>query len=77
MFFVIDRRYRSSEPLIVTTDLKLEENKNPPALACARLRNMEKKDFLQWQIQKQIEASVLLFYFHAAPIFPYGFLDAP
>ena len=32
MFLVIDSRYRSRKPLIVTTNLKLEEIKNPPAL---------------------------------------------
>lgn len=30
MFLVIDSRYRSRKPLIVTTNLKLEEIKNPP-----------------------------------------------
>ncbi len=33
MFTVIDSRYRSKKPLIVTTNLKLEEIKNPPDLA--------------------------------------------
>ncbi len=37
MFTVIDSRYRSKNPLIVTTNLKLEEIKNPPGLAHARI----------------------------------------
>ncbi len=37
MFTVIDSRYRSKKPLIVTTNLKLEEIKNPPDLARARI----------------------------------------
>lgn len=37
MFLVIDSRYRSRKPLIVTTNLKLEEIKNPPDLAHARI----------------------------------------
>ena len=37
MFTVIDSRYRSKRPLIVTTNLKLEEIKNPPDLAHARI----------------------------------------
>lgn len=37
MFTVIDSRYRSKKPLIVTTNLKLEEIKNPPDLAHARI----------------------------------------
>ena len=37
MFLVIDSRYRSRKPLIVTTNLKLEEVKNPPDLAHARI----------------------------------------
>ncbi len=36
MFSVIDSRYRSKKPLIVTTNLKLEESKNPTDLAHAR-----------------------------------------
>ncbi len=36
MFTVIDSRYRSKKPLIVTTNLKLEESKNPTDLAHAR-----------------------------------------
>ena len=32
MFTVIDSRYRSKKPLIVTTNLKLEEIKNPQTL---------------------------------------------
>lgn len=36
-FLVIDSRYRSRKPLIVTTNLKLEEIKNPPDLAHARI----------------------------------------
>ncbi len=37
MFTVIDSRYRSKKPLIVTTNLKLEEIRNPPGLAHARI----------------------------------------
>ena len=37
MFLVIDRRYRSRKPLIVTTNLKLEEIKNPTDLSHARI----------------------------------------
>ena len=37
MFTVIDSRYRSKKPLIVTTNLKLEEIKNPPDIAHARI----------------------------------------
>ena len=37
MFTVIDSRYRSKKPLIVTTNLKLEESKNLPDLAHARI----------------------------------------
>ena len=37
MFLVIDSRYRSRKPLIVTTNLKLEEIRNPPDLAHARI----------------------------------------
>ena len=32
MFFVIDSRYRSRRPMIITTNLKLAELKNPPDL---------------------------------------------
>ncbi|MUT96513.1 MAG: hypothetical protein EP147_11960 [Subdoligranulum sp.] len=38
MFFVIDSRYRSRRPMIITTNLKLSELKNPPDLAHARIR---------------------------------------
>lgn len=37
MFHVIDCRYRSRKPMIVTTNLHLEELKNPPDLAHARI----------------------------------------
>lgn len=37
MFHVIDCRYRSRKPMIITTNLKLEEIKNPPDLAHARI----------------------------------------
>ena len=37
MFFVIDSRYRSRRPMIITTNLKLVELKNPPDLAHARI----------------------------------------
>lgn len=37
MFFVIDSRYRSRRPMIITTNLKLAELKNPPDLAHARI----------------------------------------
>ena len=37
MFTGIDSRYRSKKPLIVTTNLKLEEIKNPPDLVRARI----------------------------------------
>jgi DNA replication protein DnaC len=35
MFFVIESRYRSRRPMIITTNLKLSELKNPPDLAHA------------------------------------------
>ena len=37
MFFVIDSRYRSRRPMIITTNLKLSELKNPPDLVHARI----------------------------------------
>ena len=37
MFFVIDSRYRSRRPMIITTNLKLSELKNSPDLAHARI----------------------------------------
>ncbi len=37
MFSIIDSRYRSGKPLIVTTNLKLDELKHPPDLAHARI----------------------------------------
>ena len=37
IFFVIDSRYRSRRPMIITTNLKLAELKNPPDLAHARI----------------------------------------
>lgn len=37
MLHVIDCRYRSRKPMIVTTNLKLDEIKNPPDLAHARI----------------------------------------
>ena len=37
MFFVIDSRYRSRRPMIITTNLKLSELKNPPDLTHARI----------------------------------------
>jgi len=37
MFSIIDSRYRSGKPLIVTTNLKLDELKNSPDLAHARI----------------------------------------
>ena len=37
MFHVIDCRYRSRKPMIVTTNLKLDEIKNPPDLAHTRI----------------------------------------
>lgn len=37
MFTVIDGRYRSRKPMIITTSLKLEKIKNPPDLAHARI----------------------------------------
>ncbi len=37
MFTVIDGRYRSRKPMIITTNLTLEEIKNPPDLARARI----------------------------------------
>ncbi len=37
MFSIIDSRYRSNKPLIVTTNLKLDELKHPPDLAHARI----------------------------------------
>ena len=37
MFSIIDSRYRCNKPLIVTTNLKLNELKHPPDLARARI----------------------------------------
>ena len=37
MFHVVDCRYRSRKPMIVTTNLKLDEIKHPPDLAHARI----------------------------------------
>ncbi len=37
MFTVVDSRYRSRKPMIITTNLTLEEIKNPPDLAHARI----------------------------------------
>ena len=37
MFSIIDSRYRCNKPLIVTTNLKLDELKHPPDLAYARI----------------------------------------
>lgn len=37
MFFIIDSRYRSRKPMIITTNLKLAELKNPPDLAHAHI----------------------------------------
>ena len=37
MFHVIDCRYRSRKPMIVTTNLKLDGIKNPPDLAHTRI----------------------------------------
>ena len=37
MFSIVDSRYRSGKPLIVTTNLKLDEMKYPPDLAHARI----------------------------------------
>ena len=37
MFYVIDSRHRSRKPMIITTNLRLEEIKNPPDLAHARI----------------------------------------
>lgn len=37
MFSIIDSRYRCNKPLIVTTNLKLDELKHPPDLAHARI----------------------------------------
>ena len=39
MFNIIDSRYRCNKPLIVTTNLKLDELKHPPDLAHARIYN--------------------------------------
>ena len=44
IFTIIESRYRSKKPLIVTTNLKLEEFKNPPDLAHARIYNR----ILEW-----------------------------
>lgn len=37
MFYVVDSRYRSRKPMIITTNLRLEEIKNPPDLSHARI----------------------------------------
>ena len=37
VFSIVDSRYRSGKPLIVTTNLKLDELKHPPDLAHARI----------------------------------------
>ena len=37
VYSVIDSRYRSRRPMIITTNLKLSELKNPPDLAHARI----------------------------------------
>ena len=37
MFSIVDSRYRSGKPLIVTTNLKLDELKHPPDLSHARI----------------------------------------
>ena len=37
MFSIVDSRYRSGKPLIVTTNLKLDEIKHPPDIAHARI----------------------------------------
>ena len=37
MYSIVDSRYRSGKPLIVTTNLKLDELKHPPDLAHARI----------------------------------------
>ena len=37
MFFVIDSRYRSRRPMIITTNLKTGRTQNPPDLAHARI----------------------------------------
>jgi len=37
MFSIVDSRYRSGKPLIVTTNLKLDELKHPPDLAHDRI----------------------------------------
>lgn len=37
MFHIVDRRYRSCKPLIVTTNLTLEQMKNPPDLEHSRI----------------------------------------
>ncbi len=37
MFQIVDRRYRSCKPLIVTTNLTLEQMKNPPDLEHSRI----------------------------------------
>ena len=37
MFSIVDSRYRSGKPIIVTTNLKLDELKHPPDLSHARI----------------------------------------
>ncbi len=37
LFSVVDGRYRTGKPLIVTTNLTLQELKNPPDLAHRRI----------------------------------------
>ena len=73
MFFVIDSRYRSCRPMIITTNLKLSELKNPPDLAHARIydRILERcapilfdgKNFREENASATRQTAKLLYYF--------------
>ena len=55
MFFVIDSRYRSRRPMIITTNLKLSELKNPPDLAHARIYDRIPDSYTHLDVYKRQE----------------------